>query len=324
MNHLESAFRGKNGLWRYIVMIVALLAVVNSIGSIPLFVGYLVETAAHPEILAKIAGNPQGILEALDFDQNTALLIMLFPFVTGIIAFVLLIKPLHWRNIQQTINGTGTIRWKRFFLSGLIWALISGLYLIVYIGIKPANFALNNTSVTIIYLTVISLLFIPFQASFEEIIFRGYLMQGFAVLLRSRLFPLILTSVLFALMHILNPEVKEYGFITMMPQYFLFGLVFGMASILDDGIEVAMGAHTSNNIFLCIFVTNSSSALQTPALYLQKDIFPWTEFAGLLAGSVIFIIILKVIYRWDFSVIYKPMMCPPSGNPPISSGYLQE
>jgi len=39
---------------------------------------------------------------------------------------------------------------------------------------------------------------------------------------------------------------------------------------MDDGIEVAMGAHTANNIFLCIFVTNSSSALQTSALYVQK------------------------------------------------------
>jgi uncharacterized protein len=305
MNHLESAFKSKNGLWRYLVMIVALLVVVNSIGSLPLFTGYWIKVAAHPEIAGKIAENPSGILEALDFDLNVGLLIMLFPFVTGLLAFILLIKPLHWRSISETINGTESIRWNRFFVSGITWAVISGLYLIVYIGINPSNFTLNNTSATLIILTLISLFFIPFQASFEEVIFRGYLMQGFAVLLRNRLFPLILTSVLFALMHLLNPEVKEYGFISMMPLYFLFGLVFGIVSILDDGIEVAIGAHTANNIFLCIFLTSSSSALQTPALYLQKDLFPLAEFAGLLAGSVIFIIVMKVIYRWDFSVICK-------------------
>src|SRR5512138_1055022 len=114
MNHLESAFKGKNALWRYIVLLFALFAVVNSLGSIPLLIGYLVKTTGHPEIMARIAGNPQGVLEALDFDQNTGLFMMLFPFVTGIIAFVLLIKPLHWRSIAQTINGTGPIRWKRF------------------------------------------------------------------------------------------------------------------------------------------------------------------------------------------------------------------
>jgi len=286
-------------------MIVGILIVVNSVGAIPLFIGYAIKAAGHPEIIAKVAANPSGILEALDFNLNLGLVIMLFPFVTGMVAFMLLIRPLHWRSTKQTINGTGSIRWKRFFVSGLIWAVLSGLYLIVYIGIKPSNFTLNNTSVTIIWLTVISLLLIPFQASFEEVIFRGYLMQGFAVLVRNRWFPLIMTSVLFALMHAMNPEVKTYGFFTMMPQYLLFGLAFGLTAILDDGIEVAMGAHTANNIFLCIFLTNSSSALQTPALYLQHDIFPWTEFAGLLAGAVIFIIVMTRIYKWKFSLLWN-------------------
>jgi len=284
-------------------MSVAIIILVNTIGAIPLFIGYGIKAAADPAIIGKIAANPSDIMSILDFDLNVGLLIMLFPFITGIFAFVLLVKPLHWRTVQQTINGTSSIRWRRFFLSGCIWAVIAGLYFIVYIGIEPSNFTLENTSVTLIYLTIISLLFIPFQAAFEEVLFRGYLMQGFAVLVRNRWFPLIITSVLFALMHALNPEVREYGFTTMMPQYLLFGLVFGIASILDDGIEVAMGAHAANNIFLCIFVTNHVSALQTPALYLQKEIYPWAEFSGLLIGSVVFIIILKLIFKWDLSVI---------------------
>ena len=130
-------------------------------------------------------------------------------------------------------------------------------------------------------------------------------MQGFAVLIRNRWFPLLMTSVLFGLMHCINPEVKEFGFITMMAQYILFGLVFGITTILDDGIEVAMGAHTANNIFLCIFVTNSSSVFQVSSLYKQKNLYPWTEFVGLLIASVIFIIILKMIFKWeDFSRLW--------------------
>jgi hypothetical protein len=90
----------------------------------------------------------------------------------------------------------------------------------------------------------------------------------------------------------------------MMSQYMIFGLVFGIASILDDGIEVAMGAHSANNIFLCIFVTNSSSALQTPALYEQRIVYPWTEFMGLVAGSIVFIVVLKFIFKWEsFSLL---------------------
>jgi membrane protease YdiL (CAAX protease family) len=48
-------------------------------------------------------------------------------------------------------------------------------------------------------------------------------MQGFAAMVKNRWFPLIMTSILFGLMHSFNPEVKEFGFFTMMPQYIAFG-----------------------------------------------------------------------------------------------------
>jgi membrane protease YdiL (CAAX protease family) len=137
------------------------------------------------------------------------------------------------------------------------------------------------------------------------VIFRGYLMQGFTAVVRNRWFPLLMTSILFGLLHAFNPEVKQFGFLTMIPQYIVFGLIFGVVTIMDDGIEAAMGAHSANNIFLCIMVTHESSALQTPALYQQHAIQPWTEFAGLIISGIIFILILKMIFRWDTSVLGK-------------------
>ena len=115
-----------------------------------------------------------------------------------------------------------------------------------------------------------------------------------------------MTSLLFGLMHAFNPEIKEFGFLTMMPQYILFGLIFGVITILDDGIEAAMGAHTANNVFLCIMLTNQSSALQTQAVYEQQNIYPWTEFTGLVFTGIIFIGILKTIFKWhDFSLLFS-------------------
>jgi hypothetical protein len=159
---------------------------------------------------------------------------------------------------------------------------------------------------------------IPFQAAFEEVVFRGYLMQGFALTVRNRWFPLLMTSILFGLMHSLNPEVKEFGFVSMMPQYMLFGVIFGFATILDDGIEAAIGAHSANNIFLIIMVTNKSSALQTPALYEQTNVFPGIEFFGLLFSGVVFILILKYIFRWrNLSVVANPVRNEGSDNVPL-------
>jgi len=305
MNHLEAAFSGKNSLWRYIVMFAVILIVSNTIGATPLIVALIMKSTSNPDVLTQISDNPND-LSVLGLEPNVGLVIMLFPFITGLAAYILLIKPLNSQTLINTINGTKRIRWEHFFISAFLWLILSGLYLFIYLKLDPANFTLNNKTTSIIILSVISLLLIPFQATLEEILFRGYLMQGFAVLLRNRWFPLIMTSILFGLMHALNPEVKEFGFFTMMPQYILFGMIFGVVTIFDDGIEAAMGAHAANNIFLCIMVTNQSSALQTPALFEQQNIFPWTEFAGLALTGIAFIFILSKILRWNkFSILLE-------------------
>ena len=174
---------------------------------------------------------------------------MLFPFLIGLLAFILLIKPLNNRTFKITINGTGKIRWNRFIVSVLVWLILSAIYLFIYLKADPSNFSLNNVSETLIILIVVAFLLVPFQAAFEEVLFRGYLMQGFAVLTRNRWFPLLMTSLLFGLMHAFNPEVEEFGFLTMMPQYVAFGLIFGIITILDDGIEAAIGSSCCQQYF---------------------------------------------------------------------------
>ena len=106
-------------------------------------------------------------------------------------------------------------------------------------------------------------------------------------------------------MHSFNPEIKEYGFWTMMPQYIVYGLVFGLVTIIDDGIELAMGAHAANNIFLSVFVTQKSSTLQTAALYEQQEVYPWSEFVSLLILSALFIAIMGIANKWCLKGVFK-------------------
>jgi membrane protease YdiL (CAAX protease family) len=291
-------------------MIAVVLITSNSVGALPLLFALLIKSATNPEVFSLMAANPNDF-SVLGMDPVGGLAMMLFPFLAGLAAFILLVKPLNNRTFINTINGTGKIRWNRFYISAFVWLLISAGYLFVYLKVDPANFTINNKTTSLIMLSVVSLLLIPFQAAFEEVLFRGYLMQGFATMIRNRWFPLVMTSIFFGLMHAFNPEVKEYGFLTMIPQYILFGLIFGIITILDDGIEAALGAHAANNIFLCIMVTNESSALQTPALFEQHNISPWTEFAGLLICGIIFVFILKMIFKWkDLSLLFKKIQVP--------------
>ena len=74
---------------------------------------------------------------------------------------------------------------------------------------------------------------------------------------------------------------------------------------MDDGIEAAMGAHTANNVFISIMLTNKSASLQTPALFEQHNIYQWTEFAGLIIIGLVFIYILSRVFCWkDFSTLF--------------------
>ena len=298
MNHLESSFSGKNAPWRYLLMILAVLAASNTIGSIPLFVSMRLSSAADPTVLTRLSENPND-LTVLGVSSNTGLLMMLFPFIIALLAFILLVKPLNGRSLKKIINGTDSFRWNRFFISALIWVIISAIYLFSYLKADPSNFSLNNKSATLIPLILISVLLFPFQAAFEEILFRGYLMQGFTVMFRNRFLPLIVTSVLFGLMHGMNPEVKAFGFWAMLPQYILFGLIFGIMTILDDGVEAAIGAHAANNAFLCIMMTNDSSALRTNALFVQHNVYPWFEFSTMILMGVLIIIIMNKIFKWN-------------------------
>lgn len=286
-------------------MFAVILIVANTIGAIPLLISLYSKSLSDPAVFSKFAANPNDYTIA-GLNAVTGFMIMMVPFISGLIAFILLIKPLNNRTFSVTINGTGNIRWNRFFISAAVWTILSALYFFAYLKLDPSNFSLNSKTGSLLLLSVVSVLLIPFQAAFEEVLFRGYLMQGFASLAKNRWFPVIMTSILFGLMHAANPEVKEFGFFTMMPQYIAFGLIFGIITVLDDGIEAAMGAHAANNIFLCIMVTSKSSALQTPALYEQYNIHPWIEFSALVVTGIIFISILKVIFKWgNLSLLFK-------------------
>lgn len=286
-------------------MIAAILLASNTIGSIPILIPLFEAMVRDPEAAGKLAENMSDF-SVLGVGPVYGLFMMLFPFLAGLAAFILLVKPLHERTFKATLNGTDKFRWNHFFISFLVWIVLSLIYLFAYMKVEPSNFVLNNTGISLLYVSLVALAFIPFQAGLEEVLFRGYLMQGFAAMLRYRWFPLIMTSLFFALLHAFNPEVKEYGFFTMMPQYIAFGLIFGIVAIMDDGIEAAIGAHTANNTFLVIMLTHESSALQTPALYEQQEILPWTEFTGLIFMGVVFIILMKIFFKWGkFSTIFS-------------------
>lgn len=296
MRHLEASRKGQNQLWRYVIMI-ALAIGANALGSLPVMVCYVKARMNDPAVAMEFIRSYDFTL--LGINEIAGLGFLIFPFVVMFFIFVWFIRTVHERTFLDTVNGGVNFRVDRFFYGALIWIALSVLYLGVFLIFDPENFKINNLSVSLVTLVIVITILIPFQAGYEELFMRGYLMQGFYNIIPRKYFPLLITSLIFGLLHTSNPEVRAYGFVNMMPQYFLIGLIFGITTILDDGIEIAMGAHSANNIFLSVMLTHESSALRTPAMFEQVNIYPWLDFAGMLIMSLLFIFILGRKYRWD-------------------------
>jgi uncharacterized protein len=157
---------------------------------------------------------------------------------------------------------------------------------------------------------------VPLQTSFEEYFFRGYLMQGIGSLAKNKWVPLIITSSVFGLLHIANPEIEKLGYILLV-YYIGTGLFLGIITLMDDGIELALGFHLANNLFTALLVTADWTAFQTHSVL--KDISE-PEKAGFfdvfLPVFIIFPIVLFVFakkYKWTswkeklFGRVEKPV-----------------
>lgn len=301
MHFLERALDNTNNFGKYVLTIVIFFLSANLIGAIPLLIVMGIQIVKMGEI-------PSDFLSTMDFtllgiSQNMGLLLMLIPFAVALFFTILFVKILHSRSFSETVNGTKKVRWNRAFTGFGVWFLLMLAYLLIYYAINPDNFAIQFDIKTFLPLLLISVLFIPLQTTCEEFIFRGYLTQGVAVWTKNRWLAVIIPGILFALMHSFNPEVSEYGFWAAMPQYLIFGLIFGLTAVLDDGIELAMGMHAANNLFACLFITFDASALQTPAIFHQQTINMGLETISLTLVGILAVVFFAWKYKWNFRIM---------------------
>jgi hypothetical protein len=182
-----------------------------------------------------------------------------------------------------------------------------------YFTSDPETFTWNFKPIPFIILVLISFLLFPLQTTFEELLFRGYFMQGLGILVKNRWLPLLLTSAAFGLLHGANPEVEKLGYIIMV-FYIGTGLFFGMVTLLDEGTELALGLHAANNIAAAIFITQNWTVFQTEALLIDNS-EPSVGYETFIPVFVLYPIMLFIFskkYHWTnwkeklFGKIEKP------------------
>jgi membrane protease YdiL (CAAX protease family) len=291
---ITQAFKPNNEFWRYLLGSVAII-LASFIGQIPLVIAIAIKTAiAHDNFPV----TNEALMTYLE--PNLTLFLILISFVFAMGAIYLVVKYFHRQTFREVTTGRKKTDWNRILFSFTIWALFSIITTLIAYYLHPENFVLNFKPIPFAILAVIAILMIPIQTSTEEYVFRGYLMQGFAILAKNKWFPLLMTSLIFGTMHIMNPEVEKMGYIIMF-YYIGTGLFLGILTLMDDGIELALGFHAANNLVSALLVTSDWSAFQTHSVL--KDVSePTAGFDVILPVVIIFPILLFIFskkYNWS-------------------------
>lgn len=226
-------------------------------------------------------------------------IISVLPLVIGFFILIFWVKVAHNQKIVTLTTARPKVDWKRIWFSFFLWAAISSLMVLLQYFIEPETLQLNFKPEKFFLFAFFAILLLPFQIAFEEYLFRGYLMQGIGWATKSRIIPLVITSIMFGLMHLGNPEVDKMGNIIMV-YYIGTGFFLGLITLMDEGLELALGFHASNNIIGALLVTADWTAFQTDSIFIDKA-EPTAGLAIIAPVFVVFPILFYIFskkYQW--------------------------
>lgn len=294
------ASRGTNSWYLYVFTI--LLVIIGYIlGQLPMTAVQLIQINKYPELgshtLEEFRANPDFTLFYVD--QNLGFFILLSFFIFALLGLYIGVRYLHKRPFQSLITSTTKIDWNRILWGFALWLGLTLLTEGIFYLFDPGNYAWRQPDLSFILLLLIALFILPVQTSFEELFFRGYLLQGIIWSTGKKWIAWILTSAFFTLVHTMNPEVAEYGLLNMLPYYSIAGLFLGYITIMDNRLELALGVHAATNFFGSVFVNYEGAALQTGSLFITHSVKPLLLAAIFSLLALIFTIISHYFYRWE-------------------------
>ncbi|MDA8587560.1 CPBP family intramembrane metalloprotease [Flavobacteriaceae bacterium] len=290
---IKNALKVKNNLWRY-GLGVLIIFIFTQLGSIPLIVAIFQKVGL--EGAAKL--NSSNMMTVLE-NNNLTFFYLLLSFVVGFIGFLIVIKFLHNQSLKSVTTSRESTDFKRVFTAFISISAIILLNLLFSIYLNPDEYFFQFNLNDFVILFLIAIIFIPIQTSLEEYVFRGYIMQGLGVFIKNRWFPLIFTSLSFGLLHLSNPEIDKIGNIIII-HYIVTGLFLGIITLMDEGMELALGFHAGNNLLIALLVTADWTVFQTSSVFKyigEPDVINQTFFSLAVIYPLLLIYFSKK-YQW--------------------------
>jgi len=296
----RAADKGNNE-WYFYILGVFIIIMAYILGQIPMTAIAYVYGHDNPDFTSDKLAEFEKTMDFSIFglNPNLGFLLALLIFVTAFFALMMVMKHIHKRNFLTLINFKERINLKKVFWGFGVWMLLGLSFELIIYFVEPANYSFTFNWMNFIFLLLISILILPIQTSFEELFLRGYLMQGVGLLAKNKWMPILATAVLFALMHGANPEVSKYGTGVMMAYYLFAGLFFGLITVMDDSLELALGIHFATNFAGTVILGYDGSAIQTESLFKTTNLDTQVMLFFLVISAIMFYILASRKYKWS-------------------------
>ena len=219
--------------------------------------------------------------------------------------FYLCTRFIHRRQFLSLITTKSRINWGRILKGAALWFSILGVLTIISFLINPGSYELTFNPSTFGMLLILSLITFPIQASFEEVFFRGYLMQGFGLLSKKPVIPLLVTSLLFGLGHIMNGTGMTLSIFPLI-ETIIIGIALGAITLGEGSIETAIGIHVMNNLYAVLIVSTPGGIFGNLSSIMTNSSSPYGDILVTTTAAVIAILVifwnkkdkLVCIFKW--------------------------
>jgi membrane protease YdiL (CAAX protease family) len=245
---LSYAKRGETSWWRYpLTVVVGLLLAIAAVA--------LISTA-----FAVMRLLPRDLALQLQSPTNpwiffAAIAIVFAAMGAGLAAAAALIQ----RKTPGDIIGAW--RWRLFLYGFLLWLLVQAILAGIDFALAPSGFSASRQLTPDLALWTFGGILV--QTFTEEFIFRGFITQGIALVLRRPLITACVSGLVFGAMHIPNGWPQAIN-------AFWFGVISAFIAIRTGGIALTSGIHLANNYFGAVGVVSAGDVFKgSPGLLIQ-------------------------------------------------------
>lgn len=241
------------------------------------------------------AGQPQFVCFLLD------IAVAFIPFLCMGLGLWASLKFIVRMPLQMFTTDSERFRWRLAFCSLGITFICGFCFELIGYLVNPEGYMLKftvNWGARLLSLPLL-LVLIPMQTSCEELLFRCLPVRMVFGRLPSswgdRALLCLLSSILFVLPHLANPELLATTTpFAVLTYYALFGLLAMASAVLTGGFEVALGVHAANNLFASLVCGYPESPL--PGIPLMTNLNTVNSWIGCLQLLLTFALIGGILH----------------------------